>query len=365
MSIIACAARAQELKTKNIIIITLDGYRWQEVFEGADTKILNDKKYAADKKLVNEYTEGNEQARRQMLMPFFWGTIARQGQLYGNRNFKNKVNCSNNHLLSYPGYSEMLVGFNARTVRGNTKKDNPNATVLEYINKSKNFRGKVAAFATWDVFSFILRKQQVNFYVNAGSEPAQGKLSDREKFMNSQLTSGYRSDDFTFDYAMEYLKRERPKVLFIGFDETDAAGHDGKYDRYLRAANEADRRIEQLWNWVQSQPDYKDQTTVLITTDHGRGKGVNSWQNHRLLAAGSRHIWFAIIGPDSPAFGEVKFKGKYYQNQAAKTIAAFLGMNYQPKKPAGDVIQTMLGVPQPSYDNVYSQNFTGKNSPPD
>ena len=97
---------------------------------------------------------------------------------------------------------------------------------------------------------------------------------------------------------MEYLKRVRPRVTFIGFDETDHYAHQGRYDEYLRAAHNADQMIAQLWRWLQSQPDYKDQTTLLITTDHGRGRGRNNWRKHRLLARGSRHIWFAVVGPD-------------------------------------------------------------------
>ena len=29
------------LKTQNVILITLDGVRWQEVFQGADKRIIN------------------------------------------------------------------------------------------------------------------------------------------------------------------------------------------------------------------------------------------------------------------------------------------------------------------------------------
>jgi hypothetical protein len=84
---------------------------------------------------------------------------------------------------------------------------------------------------------------------------------------------------------------------------------------------------------------------LFITTDHGRGKGKNNWRSHRLLASGSRHIWFAVIGPDTPAFGEMKMKSKTYQNQVAKTIAAFLGLTYDPGERVGEVVQTMLAIP--------------------
>jgi hypothetical protein len=252
----------------------------------------------------------------------------------------------------------MLVGHRDSKVSSNEKVDNPNVTVLEFIQEQKGFSGEVAAFATWDAFPYILRERTSDIYVNAGKTVATGKISRREEMLNEHQTeSQNRSDSLTFQYALEYLKRERPRVTFISFDETDHYAHDGKYDEYLSAANRIDAMIADLWAWVQSQPDYKDQTTLFITTDHGRGNGNNNWRKHRLLAPGSRHIWFAVIGPDTPAFGEMKFKSKIYQKQAAKTLAAFLGLEYQNKKPVGQVVQTMLAIPDimepsPTADNT-------------
>lgn len=337
---------AQELKSKNIIVVTLDGYRWKELFEGADDAILSEPKYMSDPQVAGLFGGGSVTEKREKLMPFFWSVIARQGQLYGNRNFGNKVNCVNNHLLSYPGYSEMFVGHPDRTVSSNKRRVNPNATVFEFIQQHKGYEKKVAAFATWDLFPFILREERAAVYVNAGSEPVAGKISDNEKSMNESLLRGNkRTDDQTFQYAFEYLKRERPRVMFIGLDGTDHHAHSGRYDEYLKSANAIDGMINHLWTWVQSQPDYKDQTTLFITTDHGRGSNKHMWKTHQLLFPGSRHIWFAVMGPDTPAFGEMKFKAKYYQKQVAGTMAAFLGLRFKGRDKTGEVVQTMIGVP--------------------
>jgi hypothetical protein len=341
------AVSGQELKTKNVIIVTLDGYRWQELFEGADPVILNRDKHVTDPQVRQTFGGSSTIVRRQKLMPFFWDVIGKKGQLYGNRNYNNKVNCSNNYLLSYPGYNEMLVGFPSSSISGNRKIENPNYTVLEFLHKQDAFKDRVAAFATWDAFPYILREQKSNLHVNAGTTLATGSISEREKWMNEnpEMIFGSRSDSYTYQYAFEYLKRARPRVMFLGFDETDSNAHGGRYDEYLKAANNIDKMISDLWQWIQSQPDYKDQTTLLITTDHGRGNGKNIWTNHRLFASGSRHIWFAVMGPDTPGFGEMKTNTKYYQKQLAKTIAAFAAVHYSNVKPVGEVIQTMIGVP--------------------
>jgi hypothetical protein len=353
--LISTIVLAQQPKTKNIIIVTLDGYRWQELFGGPDHRILFNPKYVKDTAVWNQFNGPSETDSRAKLMPFFWNVIGVQGQLYGNRRYRNKANCSNRHLLSYPGYSEMLVGFTDPAVTSNRLNVNPNATVLEFIQNQNDFRNRVAAFSTWDAFPYILREEQSGIYINAGTDTIAGAaMSHQERWLNkNQLVvknpHGSRYDAFTFRYAMEYLRRERPRVMFISFDETDEHAHGGRYDEYLKSAHQADQMIAELWQWVQSQPEYQDQTTLLITTDHGRGKGRHWWKTHSLLAPGSRQIWFAVLGPDSPAFGEMKTSVKHFQKQMAKTIAAFLGLNFQQPEPIGEVVQTMLAVPDLSF----------------
>lgn len=344
-------AAAQELKTKNIIVVTLDGYRWQELFTGADPEILAGGKFAATDS-VFQFNDPSPAVRRQKLTPFLWNTIGRKGQLYGNRSYKNKVNCTNIHLFSYPGYHELFVGYPDASIHSNDKIVNPNSTVFEFIHEHHEFKNKVAAFATWDAFSYIFREKQSGILVNDGNDLATGNISRVEKYLNENQDAlkneqGARHDEVTFRYAMEFLKRESPRVLFIGFDETDYHAHGGRYDEYLKSAHSIDAMLAELWQWVQSQPGYKDQTTLFITTDHGRGNGKRNWKHHRLLTRGSRQTWFAVIGPDTPSFGEMKFKSKYRQKQVAKTIAAFIGLHYKNREEVGEVIQTMLAVPSP------------------
>jgi hypothetical protein len=343
---------AQELKTKNIIIVTLDGVRWQEVFEGADSAILYNPEYVRDRNAQNQFWHTDQLERRKKLFPFLWKTIGEQGQLYGNRNYGSAVNCSNPYFFSYPGYSEMLSGFVNLRVNSNGRIENPNSTVLEFINDQKNFKDKVAAFTTWDVFPYILREENSGIFVNAGKDAATGELSEKEVMLNElqqliQNPYGSRYDAFTFYMAMEYLNRKRPNVLFVSLDETDEHTHKGRYDEYLKSAHHTDIMLAKLWNWIQTQPDYKDQTTLLITTDHGRGMGSKkSWQHHGLHILGSGQIWLAAIGPDTPDFGEIRFPYQVYQKQIAKTVAAFLGLDFVQKRSVGEVIDLLFASPE-------------------
>ena len=146
------------------------------------------------------------------------------------------------------------------------------------------------------------------------------------------FSDGVRWDILTYHYAIEYLKKNSPRLMFIGFDETDDFAHMGMYDRYLMTAHQADKVIGDLWKWLQIQPQYKGQTTLLITCDHGRGASVNDqWHDHGSKTVGSNQTWFAILGPDTPAKGEIT-SGQYYTSQLAKTIAMLLNFDYNNPK---------------------------------
>jgi hypothetical protein len=340
---------AQTLKSENLIIITLDGFRWQEVFHGPDSAILFNERYVKDKSTYGKFWNHDVTKRRQSLMPFFWNVISQQGQLYGNRDYKNLVSCTNPYWMSYPGYSEMLVGFVDKRIHSNRKIENPNSTVLEFIHEQPGFEERVAAFSTWEAIPYIIRSSTSKIHVNGGKEKASAdSLSINELFLNDLIERtpnpyGERFDAFTFYYAFEYLKRKSPRTMFISFDETDEHAHGGRYDEYLKSAHRTDQMIGELWAWLQSHEQYKEKTTLIVTTDHGRGKNSKrNWKKHNRLIPGSNQMWFAVIGPDTPPVGEVKVAGKYYQKQIAKTAAAFLGFNYTNVQPVGAVIKDVI-----------------------
>jgi hypothetical protein len=151
------------------------------------------------------------------------------------------------------------------------------------------------------------------------------------------------TDTMTYHFAKEYIHRNHPRFAFIGFDETDGFAHEGRYDAYLNATHTEDRFMEDLWNMIQSDPQYKDKTTLIITCDHGRGnKRPGMWRHHGKLVKDAHQIWLAAIGPDIPALGEVKGGKKYYQKQIAQTIAHLLGKNYTDDHPIGEPIDILL-----------------------
>lgn len=315
-------------ETQNVILVTLDGFRWQELFRGGDPGLLANPRYVKDRATIGPFEGDLPETRRQQLLPFFWNVIGSDGQLYGNRDKGNHFDCSNPYWFSYPGYSEMLVGAVDRGVCSNLKVENPNTTVLDFLTRQPGFQHSVAAFSTWDVLPFIL-----------GHSTALPVNCDES--WPSQLSND--SDSVTFSRAMNFLQCYHPRVLYIALDETDHFAHADRYDLYLLAAHRADRWIAQLWDWIQSEPAYRNKTTLLITTDHGRGQNSKkSWRHHGRFTRGSGQIWMAALGPDTPADGEMTVPQQLYQKQVAKSIAALMGLNYENKFVVGEAIPGLL-----------------------
>jgi Type I phosphodiesterase / nucleotide pyrophosphatase len=340
-------------QAENIIIITTDGFRWQEVFKGMDSAIANNSKFnQGDSSYIFEkYWSNNENERRKKLMPFFWNTIVTHGQIYGNRNLGNKVNNANPHWFSYPGYSEIMTGFADSTIDSNEFPPNPHVTVLEFLNQQSKFKNKVAAFGAWDAFDRILNQQRSGIPVFSAFDTIGGKNpTPNEKLINAMMRDSYRPfgnaeclDVFTHYAALEYLKTRKPKVLYISYGETDEWAHHGYYRSYLDAAHLVDKWIKEIWAFVQSDPQYKNKTAIFITTDHGRGDvNKEEWKSHGSSIADAYEIWFAAMAPDISPSGEQKSNFQLYQDQFAQTIAKLLGITYKASHPISPEIKSVI-----------------------
>ena len=340
---IAASSLAQ--KTENVFIITSDGLRWQDVFSGADSALIFDKTYTKDSNaMVKKFWKETASERRETLFPFMWNKIKNEGQIYGNRWLGNFMDVENIYRFSYPGYNEILTGYADIKINSNDKKDNENVTVLEFLNNKPKYKGKVAAFSTWDCFPYIINEKRSKIPVNSGDEKVVINPSPKEILLNeimafSPPAHSERADFVTYFLAKEYVEKNKPKVLFLSFDDTDGWAHAGDYKEYLESAHSFDKYLQDLWNYCQSQPKYKDKTTFIITTDHGRGDIIKSeWTSHGQRIRDAAQIWMAVIGPDTPMMGEVKTKQNLFQNQIAETAAAFLGEKYENGKEIGKAI---------------------------
>ena len=137
-----------------------------------------------------------------------------------------------------------------------------------------------------------------------------------------------RYDVITFEGALDALVHRKPKLLYVAFGETDDWAHDGRYDLYIESAKRTDGYIQRIWEMVQSMPEYAGKTTLILTSDHGRGDTDPEWKSHGVDIEGAEYIWAAMLGPDTPSKGVLK-DTKTTQGQVAATVAALLGLDFK------------------------------------
>jgi hypothetical protein len=336
-----------------LVLITLDGARTEEMFGGLDLAILKStlkegqslERHAT----YRRFWADTPQERRRKLMPFFWGTLmTAHGSIAGHRALGSVASLTNRHRFSYPGYSEILVGrAHDDLIKSNDPIRNPNATVLEVLCERLALpRDRVATFASWGVFNYIVERAEGATTVDAGPDeplPQDPQVKDLALLQRETLPpwDNVRSDIFTFRLAMRHFASARPRVVYLAFDETDDWAHDGRYDRLLDAYARTDRYLEQLWTWLQAQPDYRGRTHLLITTDHGRGHTAADWRDHGAKIAGADQVWMAFASPQMKQRGEWRGHAPITTSQIAATVARWMGVDYRAVQPdAGAPIES-------------------------
>ena len=316
--------------TRNLVLVTVDGLRWQEVFQGLDPLLAHERTAGMDHPgdRLKKYDLSGEVRRREALLPFFWTKLAARGVVFRD------VKVTNGYRISYPGYSEILTGrAEDRLIHSNLPIPNPNETVLEFLKRKLALDTRqVAAFASWQTFQGIVEHEPGAIFVNAGYQAidnprASASMAELSRLQFHLLTPWpeARHDYITGGMALEYLRAEKPRALLISFDETDDWAHDRRYDRVLDAVAEFDSFLERLMKTIESLPEYRGQTTVVVTTDHGRGATLDDWFDHGRAIANADRIWLAISGPDTPA--GITSDEKVEQRDIAPTMIKLMGLD--------------------------------------
>jgi len=337
--LLAAPLQAEPLQTRNVILLTLDGVRSQEIFGGLDETIaVHDAKqvYSEIGDVRSRYPGSTAEQRRAALMPNFWNKLAPQGQVFGNAAYDNHVKVQNRVLSSTPGYVEMMTG-GPKVVSANEERRYPWLTAMEVAKQQLGLDyHQVAQVGSWSGYSLAAASRDDAFLTvgTFDSVPASWttpELDDlaalRREVMG--LWSEGSDDMLSFRMAHAYLKAQQPRVLWIALVNSDDWAHADRYDRYLDYLHRVDSLIGELWQTVQTTEAYRDKTTLIITTDHGRGLQGSDWSEHDISIPGSEAIWLAVIGPDTPNTGEATTAGTAYQGQVAATLLHYLGVDYR------------------------------------
>jgi hypothetical protein len=193
---------------------------------------------------------------------------------------------------------------------------------------------QVATIGSWVGFGALSSVRDGAFFTNAGYEKMPPGIAtpktailDELQFQVMALWEEGRSDAITFGLALEYLRTQRPRLLYIALDETDDWAHARRYDRLLDYLNVFDGFLRDLWKAIEASDKYRGRTTLIITTDHGRGVRPADWVEHGEGIEGSEDIWVAVIGPDTPHRGEVAPAPTVHQSDIAATLLQFFALD--------------------------------------
>lgn len=286
-------------RTSNVILVVIDGVRWQEVFRGGDCALMTKTEGGVEDTLAlrARFCRGDADSARRALLPFLWGTVAREGILLGDRDRGGDGHISNTMKFSYPGYNEIVTGAADPRIDKNAFGPNPNTTVFEWLASRPGFAGRVRVWGTWDVFDAIFNESRAGIPVRSGWDvPFPGPRNEVERELDALWATTTRHwdymppDAFLQRALLRSVRADRPRALFIGFGEPDEWAHDRRYDHYLGSLHAADGFLKELWETLQSLPSYRGVTTLLIVTDHGRGRTPVSWTDHGRTVDGAEEI---------------------------------------------------------------------------
>jgi len=108
------------------------------------------------------------------------------------------------------------------------------------------------------------------------------------------------ADELSVYIARRLMQQLAPSLLWITLHDIDIA-HSGTYSLYIDAIQRSDRLCAEIWNGIQSDPEYAGKTTMFVLPDFGRDSdadaGGNGFQHHRTGDPISRTTWMLVMGP--------------------------------------------------------------------
>jgi len=350
------AAAAAPHATQNIVLVTLDGVRTQEFFTGMDETIAASEEDSGIDEIEvvrKRYWRDTPEARREALMPQLWHTLAPQGVVLGNKARGSSVQVRNDQWFSYPGYSEIMTGRPQPDVRSNDIVRYPHVTVLQYLRRKMSLGpAQVAQIGSWDGFKMAASSVDDAFFMSGAYDlipaplntPEMDQLGGLRKDVMELWEEG-SNDVLTTRIALAFIRKNQPRILWLGLGQSDDWAHARRYDRLLDYLHLADGLLAELWSTLQSLDQYRDKTTLIITTDHGRGLTPKNWTDHDAGIEGSEDIWIVVIGPDTPHKGELSATASVHQSDIAATMLQLLGLDYRDFDPdAGPPIAAAINA---------------------
>jgi hypothetical protein len=324
-----------------IVIVTLDGVRWQEVFAGVDPA------------LAAAHGVGAEQVLpARQLLPNLYAIIDGHGAALGAPGYGAPIRASGPNFLSLPGYAEL---FSGRTVTGcgdNQCRGVSAHTIIEELSAGMH-AGEVAAVTSWPEIAKVTSYAGANAAVSSGRHGG----SHREAFAGDAESArllalgenaphvlgdpDFRPDSLTAEIALHHLKAHSPRFLFLGLGEPDEFGHMNDYAGYLGALRRADARLGEIDAALQRLAERGTRTALFVTADHGR---ADSFVNHGEAYPESARVWLVAAGSALSSRGFVAAPSERRLADIAPTVREIAHLPRDTDGAAGVPLVELLGA---------------------
>lgn len=311
---------------KNVILITVDGVRWQEFFHGTDPEL-------------------NLGRSRKVGFPRLTERLSRSGLVLGDRTAGSDMTVSNLTLNSLPAYQSLLTGLTQNCFSNNCARIQVPSVQERLLEGLKLQKDQVATFASWDKIGIAAEHELGKTTVSAGIARLQSPKQDSELSAINEMqfhdeSSGeVRTDEDTMEMAHWYLKNHEPRFLYVSLNDSDHYAHDGKYTSYMNQLEKYDEFLELVFKTLESKGEYGKSTLVLVTTDHGRGNG-KSWTDHGSGKPEAKFIWLAAVGAGMT--GKLTSSETYEHKDIVPTILHYMGVEAKSCPECGRPIAELL-----------------------
>ncbi len=248
-----------------VILVTLDGVRAEDVFDGADASL-------------KPHVNVAQYARPASVMPRTHKLVATRGVALGaDRRVAETVRTASGANVSLPGYLEIFTGRKTEC-RDNGCAPTERPTVLDEAAEAGL---SVASIGSWNVLDHAVSRGNTGVFVETGSHRWPGPRPLADAKLEALVVVGertepfpgggwYRPDARTIPIALHYFAETKPAVFHVGLGDSDEYGHRDDYASYLAAIGKADAFIGQLSDLLDGMGEEGAKTTVIVTTDHGR-----------------------------------------------------------------------------------------------
>ena len=298
-----------------VVLVTIDGVRWQDVFGVGATP------YGADP------------SQSGPAMPGLLRLVQSSGVALGSREECGKVLVDGPSWVSLPGYLEIFTGQRTQCAWNECPRTTQR-TFMEEARTAFESDTDVASIASWDHLERAVSSEPDAFFVSSGTRYQSHAVRATDEVFDGLVLEAqghggapggsptYRPDDRTADIALAYLAAYRPRLLHIGFGDADEYGHQGDVRAYMTSLHKTDAFLERLEGVMATWRKDGDKATVLVTTDHGRAK---NFRDHGFWAPESARSFLVAFGDGAPNAGIACAKRDVHVKEMGSIVHGILG----------------------------------------